>query len=236
MRSGAILVIGLIAVAGLILIAERVGRPSPVVDPPAASPAVAAPEMAAPAQESVVPPAAPGTLTRATFPGAWPFDVPSVSVACVAGPTRVTQVLTVTIDGKAFALNGTAKGQGFPALDAHWLDNPDIPGAKVSISDMITAAQQLCPAVPAPSSAGTGIVEAAVRNRLKDPDSAVFRDVLFDKLYGVACGKVNAKNGFGGYTGFSQFWVKLQDGREPIVLIDSGDVHIAAAACAKGPR
>lgn len=40
---------------------------------------------------------------------------------------------------------------------------------------------------------------SAVKNSLKDPDSAQFQNV---KGY---CGEVNAKNGYGGYTGYKRF-------------------------------
>lgn len=50
--------------------------------------------------------------------------------------------------------------------------------------------------------------EHAVRGELKDPDAAQFRDVRanYTEEFGVvACGRVNAKNEFGGYTGFRRF-------------------------------
>jgi len=50
--------------------------------------------------------------------------------------------------------------------------------------------------------------ERAVRGELKDPDAAQFRDVRvnYTEEFGVvACGRVNAKNEFGGYTGFRRF-------------------------------
>lgn len=50
--------------------------------------------------------------------------------------------------------------------------------------------------------------ERAVRGELKDPDAAQFRDVRANHTeeFGmVACGRVNAKNEFGGYTGFRRF-------------------------------
>lgn len=50
--------------------------------------------------------------------------------------------------------------------------------------------------------------KAAVKEKLKDPSSATFRKVYFfrgkDNLP-VTCGQVNAKNGFGGFTGFKHF-------------------------------
>ena len=50
--------------------------------------------------------------------------------------------------------------------------------------------------------------ERAVRRELKDPDSAQFKDVRanYTEEFGVvACGRVNAKNELGGYTGFRRF-------------------------------
>lgn len=46
-----------------------------------------------------------------------------------------------------------------------------------------------------------------VRNRLKDPGSAEFRNVFFKRHEGtpIVCGEVNSKNGFGGFTGFQHF-------------------------------
>src|SRR5882672_5427225 len=56
------------------------------------------------------------------------------------------------------------------------------------------------------------IVQMAVKANLRDPDSAQFGDMTaYDdrKLNGAAvvvvCGSVNAKNGFGGYSGFKNF-------------------------------
>ncbi len=54
-------------------------------------------------------------------------------------------------------------------------------------------------------------VESDVRNRLKDPDSAKFSEVTFNKVKGAGCGYVNAKNSMGGYTGASHF-ILLKDG------------------------
>lgn len=48
----------------------------------------------------------------------------------------------------------------------------------------------------------------AVRSRLKDPDSATFQNVFFNRGADglpVACGEVNSKNAFGAYAGFERF-------------------------------
>jgi hypothetical protein len=50
--------------------------------------------------------------------------------------------------------------------------------------------------------------ERAVRRELKDPDSAQFKDVranYTEEFVVAACGLVNAKSEFGGYTGFRRF-------------------------------
>lgn len=60
---------------------------------------------------------------------------------------------------------------------------------------------------------GQKIISAAMR----DPDSAKFRYVRFIQqeetedgtVKGVVCGQVNAKNGFGAYSGFSPFIMEL---------------------------
>jgi len=68
--------------------------------------------------------------------------------------------------------------------------------------------------------------ERAVRGELKDPDAAQFRDVRanYTEEFGVvACGRVNAKSDFGGYTGFRRF--VFGDGR---VILEGRD-NVGAA-------
>lgn len=47
--------------------------------------------------------------------------------------------------------------------------------------------------------------KSAAARGLKDPSSAQFRDVRRTRL--AVCGEVNAKNGYGAYTGFKRFYV-----------------------------
>ncbi|WP_158958812.1 SPOR domain-containing protein [Pseudomonas sp. PB106] len=59
----------------------------------------------------------------------------------------------------------------------------------------------------------------AVADRLKDPDSAKFRNER-QVADGGVCGEVNGKNGFGAYSGFAPFFaMKRPDGFD--VIIDS---------------
>ncbi|HHV68920.1 MAG TPA: DUF4124 domain-containing protein [Ochrobactrum intermedium] len=48
-------------------------------------------------------------------------------------------------------------------------------------------------------------LQAAVRASLKDPDSANFNDLQHVGDGRALCGQVNAKNSYGGYTGFKRF-------------------------------
>lgn len=52
-----------------------------------------------------------------------------------------------------------------------------------------------------------GEAMAAVKAKLKDPDSAKFAETRFSKKSGAAviCGTVNSKNGFGGRAGAQRF-------------------------------
>lgn len=58
-------------------------------------------------------------------------------------------------------------------------------------------------------------IKSNVRGQLKDPDSAQFKDLKLvnkgDAIY--LCGKFNAKNAFGGYTGYIWFFAS------PIALV-----------------
>ena len=73
--------------------------------------------------------------------------------------------------------------------------------------------------------------ERAVRRELKDPDAAQFKDVRanYTEEFGVvACGRVNAKNEFGGYTGFRRF----VSGGKSVILEGRDNVADAwAGAC-----
>jgi hypothetical protein len=56
-----------------------------------------------------------------------------------------------------------------------------------------------------------GVAKEAVLSKLRDPHSAEFREVNAN-AQNVVCGSVNAKNGFGGYVGYSAFWYDPKTG------------------------
>ncbi|MDE9429658.1 hypothetical protein [Xenorhabdus bovienii] len=66
------------------------------------------------------------------------------------------------------------------------------------------------------------VVEKArvsLRNSLKDPDSAIFEYIYPSSQHDdIACGMVNAKNSYGGYTGKKKFIVNINN---DTVVIDS---------------
>lgn len=65
--------------------------------------------------------------------------------------------------------------------------------------------------------------ERAVRDMLKDPDSAKFGEFYFNEETNAGCLTVNAKNSMGGYTGDQQaFVVKDEKGFETLRINEFG--------------
>jgi hypothetical protein len=62
------------------------------------------------------------------------------------------------------------------------------------------------PEVPLPQAAQRAVAQS-VASQMKDPNSAEFRNWhAFESQNGLlVCGEINAKNGFGGYVGFTHF-------------------------------
>jgi hypothetical protein len=65
-----------------------------------------------------------------------------------------------------------------------------------------------------------GEAEYAVQQTLRDPSSARFESVVVVRKPGsvAVCGAVNAKNGFGGYSGLARFMARNQ-----VALVESPD-------------
>lgn len=65
-------------------------------------------------------------------------------------------------------------------------------------------------------------IESRVIAKLKDPNSAKFGPLIAGKDKDgslVACGTVNAKNSFGGYTGMMPYQVKMSANEAPVIAI-----------------
>lgn len=70
----------------------------------------------------------------------------------------------------------------------------------------------------------------AVLARLKDPDSAQFGQVTYREP-GIACGFVNARNSFGGYTGEKRF-LSLGSSETTVLEDDEGFAGLWNSKCA----
>ncbi|UWQ16127.1 hypothetical protein [Jannaschia sp. M317] len=65
------------------------------------------------------------------------------------------------------------------------------------------------------SAADKTVAQAYIRESLRDPDGARFRrEEGFRTSQGdtIICGEYNATNGFGGYVGYSTYYIRLRDG------------------------
>jgi hypothetical protein len=100
----------------------------------------------------------------------------------------------------------------FVALGVLFLFAPLLPASKEGVADpkqdqATKEAEEIQQAIQEfqPSA------EAAMRNVLRDPGSAQYSNVSAVKYRSVYvfCGFVNAKNGFGGYTGYERFIATL---------------------------
>jgi hypothetical protein len=78
-------------------------------------------------------------VTREQFGEKWPLTVDRAYVGCVIG-----RLALIKINGKTYGLTGAARAQGYPPLDNLWRDNPDLPGAKVTISPLTELALKQC--------------------------------------------------------------------------------------------
>ncbi|XUO88416.1 DUF2511 domain-containing protein [Halomonas sp. KM072] len=154
-------------------------------------------------------------VTREEYGDDWPFTVDSGRLDCRQGGAAV-----FTSGQWTYQLNGVASQKGYADLAPIWRDNPAIPGAKVSISDMISVARQQCAQDPAFEAARIqaqrdresqdrlAVVQAQrlVRESLRDGRSSDFRNIYVSQRSGRnVCGEVSARNALGGMSGYQRF-------------------------------
>lgn len=77
----------------------------------------------------------------------------------------------------------------------------------VLLSVLVSACGNSEPSQAAKEASYIALNQDRIKGRLKDPASAEFRNSFVSNAIGapVVCGEVNAKNSFGGYTGFQRF-------------------------------
>lgn len=77
-----------------------------------------------------------------------------------------------------------------------------------------------------------------VTDRMKDPTSVMFKDVVFFKEKQTVCGSINAKNSYGGYTGYQLFVVgadgEVHTSEEKIAGVSVG-LSAIKSGCSPGP-
>lgn len=82
-------------------------------------------------------------VSRAEFGSEWPFTVAEGTVFC-----RVPSQALFESNGETYPLNGSASArsaqEGYRNLNDIWRPNPDIPGTRVPIGDMIQLALEQC--------------------------------------------------------------------------------------------
>ena len=113
------------------------GEPQPVIE-----------REPAPAAEPVPHPAA--VSSDRWTDGAWPLSIDRGLLICTPiRPGNWPALYISDVDGRMWPLNGIASSHADrfgaePSIDLVWLDNPEIPGTKVFLTELIDRANALC--------------------------------------------------------------------------------------------
>ncbi|WP_318201050.1 DUF2511 domain-containing protein [Streptomyces sp. SCL15-4] len=71
----------------------------------------------------------------------WPFTVSAGTLRCRPGD----EVTFTAPNGTEYAVNGTAKGAGYPSIEPIWADDENLGhGLKVDISEVLAKGRSLC--------------------------------------------------------------------------------------------
>lgn len=77
---------------------------------------------------------------------------------------------------------------------------------------------------------------------MKDPESAKFRNTkTYHSRFGdkIVCGEYDARNSFGGYTGYDSYYFRLRGGQVMASFVDSNSTKYykpAAETCSKAAK
>jgi hypothetical protein len=98
-----------------------------------------------PPTTDATPAADPNVFTAASMGKDWPFErITRATVYC----DKASYALFKDEHGVTYALNGSARGvadkEGFKLIDPIWKDNPELPGTKISIGDLLHRAVERC--------------------------------------------------------------------------------------------
>ncbi len=99
------------------------------------------------------------------------------------------------------------------------------------VGGMLTGCGASVPVLTQPASlpdAQVQFAQAAITHQLRDPDSAQFRNLttyVMENGDQIVCGEINARNGFGGYSGYVTYYVRLQGQTIKRTHMDDATVH-----------
>lgn len=78
-------------------------------------------------------------LTPTDVEGAWPLTVDSIALRC-----EPPGAVVATANSTDYAVNGLADAHEFEPIEPIWRPNPDIPGTRMDIGELIDAGLDLC--------------------------------------------------------------------------------------------
>jgi hypothetical protein len=94
------------------------------------------------------PQVAPKTKTSAESGNKWAFTVDNGELDCIPDvPGERSGDVILKTDQGTYAINGSAMGKGiYKDLEEIWRDDPNNPGAKVPVGDVIDSGLDICAA------------------------------------------------------------------------------------------
>jgi hypothetical protein len=78
-------------------------------------------------------------VSQSNFKGIWPLTVEEGTLLC-----NKNAVTFKTKDGKVYGVNGTAKTRGAQPIEPIWANDPELPGTKLNLSDLLQKGLSLC--------------------------------------------------------------------------------------------
>lgn len=77
-------------------------------------------------------------ITMKEYGKDWPFTHPEARLMCDGG------ISLVKIDGRKYGLTHKAQEKGYPPIDSVWREDPEVPGSKIWLGDIIAKAREHC--------------------------------------------------------------------------------------------
>lgn len=120
-------------------------------------------------------------ITRAESGDKWPFTVDKGELDCVPTvPGERSGYVILKTDQGTYAVNGTARGRKdlYKDVKEIWRDVPDVPGAKVSVKDVIDAGLDICAASPTPDASTNNRPSTSASPSSRTPSTAAASEAV----------------------------------------------------------